>query len=292
MESDSTQSANKPTIAHLTPDRILDIAYSVHVLADWAIKKKDDPSLVMHEDVRLARRGLNEFGRLMKAFPKDSPEHRYLSTMDPIIVSLARGITRSKKAWMDKKRYAEEECDRRIMEAAQSSLESSILQLVKRYLFIGGFGFALAKAFIPWLDIDMVSKSQPNYLSLAFAGGLVLLSGYIKTKLDQIQAGSIYAYHNYLIWYANKEYSLSVKIEYKRAEDAARRAWKLCTGKEAPKFRGYDEFITEHLLLEDEYRRHCTRLTASPWKALVMSFVERAQKAWRKRQQQKSQPSA
>jgi hypothetical protein len=267
-----------PSIRHLTPDRIPDIAYSLYLLTRWQEMHEANPRLKMPPDIKMGERGVAEFNRLAQAFPENSPEQIYLTTMYSIIVSLAREIARSKKAWLEKKQSAEEECARRIMETSKASLESSMIVLIKRYLLIGGVGFALAKAVIPWLEMDMASKSQPNYLSVAFAGGLVLASGYLKSKLDQYQASNIYTLHNYLIWYANKEYSLSVKLECRRAENAARRAWRHMTGKEAPRFRGYDEFLAEILELESEFRRHCLKLTASPLKSIVVLFVEKIKK--------------
>lgn len=288
METSKPEKKFEPTINFHTPDKILDLAYSVHTLLSWRERLENRPNLNETENIAMCKRAVAEYNRLQEAFPVDSPEYNYLRAMDPIINAMACAITRLKKEWLAKKSRAEDECNRRVVENSKSAIETNLRQLIKKFLLIGGFGFALAKGVMPWLSLPMETKSQPNFLSFAFAMGLFALIGYVQYKYGQMQNSGLYSYHNYLLWYADREYALSIKMEYGRYEETARRNWLLATGQEAPECRGYDDLLAEHLLLEDEYRHYCTKLSASPWKALVISFVEQAKKAWPKKK--KRQP--
>jgi hypothetical protein len=251
---------NRPSIDHFGPRAVLDAAYCYYLVDTWPADKPQTAT------IRMAFSVVADFERLCQSFCDSGLEASYLFTVKQIMVSLSRGLARGKQTLTARVESAHKECQERLAAISKSTQQSGFWQGSKQMLLFGGFGFVLVRALIPWLDLP--SNSQPNFLSAAAGLGLALLMFYIKAKLTDWEVTRVFAYHQYLHWFANQEYGIGAKTEYQRAEHAARAAWKQLTGREAPRSPGFDALIEEQLELQAEFRRMCTRLTSSP----VISF--------------------
>lgn len=265
-----------PSVQHITPDRVLDIAYCFHVYAFWLSQNRPGD---LPPDVLLAKKIVDNFERMQDDFPNFSKEKIYLDKIGQIIVSLSRGLSRGKNTLEEKLKQAGRKRDKQLEDINRSVLPSGTFRSGWKILgpvVIGLLGFALTKSVVP--GIESAQKLEPNYFSLATGLGFALISSALSSWYQNFNIMKIYALHDHAWFGAMEEYDLSQLQEYKRAEHFAKIAWHELTGQKAEEWPGFDDWIDKQRDLRNRAREEAMRLAANPVYQIFLLFSQ-----WRKK---------
>lgn len=266
-----------PCVDHLTPDRVLDIAYCYHVASDAAVEASPIGAL--------AKRVVGDFELLCAEAPRTSPEWRLLFSLEQIVVSLSKGITRRKATFEQRLRVAEQEKEQSIQSIAADARRSGLLKAVTRSALMGGFGYALMALAIPGLRIG--EKMQASTASLAAAIAFILLTSFAKSWLMNRRVKSIFELHERAQFLGYREYQEGALDEYLRAKRDACHAWERYAGAPAEEWPGFETVILDDLRTHKSLQDEREALAESP-----LAKAAQAVKKWRRRKALASRLSA
>lgn len=244
-----------PSVTHLTPDRVTDIAYCFYVVMS-------NNHGAATPDIELAQKIVDEFNRLRDSFPPDSPEGVFLFTVSQIIISLSRGIARCKQNKLSRLRAAEEAKAERMRMISESARRAGFIRASIRTAITGGFGYYAVQAVVPSVHLEPTADSK--YISLATALGLVLISSYIGAWWASVKVTRIFMYHQFVISYAEKEYDAAALEEYERADQNSRRAWEIYANTPAACWPNYATQIREERRVRDVFEEKYLVMISDP----------------------------
>ena len=244
-----------PSVKHLTPDRVTDIAYCYYVVMS-------NHHGECTPDIELAQKIVDEFNRLRESFHPDSPEGVFLFTVSQIIISLSRGIARCKQNKLNRLKAAEEAKAERMRMISESARRAGFIRASIRTAITGGFGYYAVRAFVPSVALEPTADAK--YISLATALGLVLISSYIGAWWASVKVTRIFMYHQFVISYAEKEYDAAALEEYERADMNSRRAWEIYSNTPAARWPNYATQIREERRVRDVFEEKYLGMISDP----------------------------
>ena len=240
MKPVSSSDTERP-LKWLTPIIVLDVGYAYHVA-----NNRESGSTPVG---RLACRQVDSFWQLAEKHTAE-PEAQYLFSISANIISLANGIARNKREYRLAQEQAQLERDE-MREALMSVTRRSLLWRLgvnaARAALLGGLGFALVRAVTPHLDLS--DRADPNYISLAFALGFMLIGSYVQSWLNDYSRDRITLHYEHSLQYARTRYVVGSRTEYNLARLSAVRAWAAYTGSEYPGSSGYERVFNDELEL-------------------------------------------
>lgn len=230
---------------HLTPNSVTDLAYCVHLVSD------DSTNGLASKEI--ARRTVEAFKRNLKLVAKGSDDEIFLISLCQIIVSLANGISRSKREYAEKKISIAKERNRKIQELSDNKRQSGFFTISIRTIraaLVGGLWFALVKFLASFIELP--EQSSSGYISLAIALGMMLLGSYVDSWLTRVKVTKIFDQHERKLAVAEYNRKKELRLEYLRAKDHARKAWERYTGRKIEDVPGYEIILEEEMGMNAE----------------------------------------
>lgn len=244
----------KLKLDHLTPDRVLDVAYCYYVASDDEVGKLPVG--------RLARRVVRDFEELSEKTPHNGRDWVFLFACQQIIVSLAKGIGRRKLQFEDRLRVAVQIKERQIERISDSTRQAGILRALGKAAAVGGLAFIAARLLSVRLDTG--PQNQPTMISFASSIAAILVFAYLKSYQINRQIARIFDMFEHSETHAYREYQQGALEEYLRAKRDAARAWERYTGRDAPEWPGFETVMEEELHLHKTHKTALDELQASP----------------------------
>jgi hypothetical protein len=252
-------------VDHLTPDRVLDIAYCCYLTS--VFPDSDEPTLM------LARSLVEKFRLLCDSFSQGSKESDFIFSIQSAVISLARGIGRRQRARDEKLQRAKEEKDRRVQQLSQGPKQVGALRALGRLVIMAGFGYMVTRSFLPWVDFD--KPVQPTYVSMAAGLGTAIIGAYLRSWLISRHFRHIFDIYDRMVIYAEQEYRRGALEEYVRTKRDAARAWTSYMNCPVTEWPGYETLMAEEIALHEKYQNDCDRLKSSVWGQIISSLYSR-----------------
>ncbi|MDO8518018.1 MAG: hypothetical protein Q7S26_01860 [bacterium] len=225
-------------LAWLDPDAALNFGYALHAA--------DDEGLKGTAEGRLANRQADKFNSLTAA--EGTPDWEYLTQVETIVLSHARGITRRKKAQLEELRNAA----RQHMEALQnfrgSRSQSNLLNILYSkagmngllMALLAGIGYFLAQTIgpflLPYLPQSAHDGRAPSFLAaLIFAG----LGRFVSAKWTDFSQSRIERNYQRLYHRAKLTYEQGKLDEIQKHREWLCILWKQYMGEEYPEKPSY-----------------------------------------------------
>ena len=235
----SGQPSTIPDVSFLGPDRVLDAAYALHVVATATPEEQGQ------EIYRMARQIVEDFHRLCAGVLYGSPEWAFLFSLQQIMVSLAKGIGRRKRELEERVRVAKEKRERRLRELTSNTIKAGFLKAGWRVILWGGLGYVMTHTLLP--KDSMAEHASPTYPSLAVAIACVLIGSFIRARVTNSQYTRIYDACESAQLQAQTAYNKGALEEYRRAKRDAARAWERFTNKKPTEWLAFDAVLAEDL---------------------------------------------
>jgi hypothetical protein len=256
-----------PVLAFYTPDRILDLAYCYSLVST----NGDDKRPVL----QIALSTVHDFEKIYHLYNEEllAPEWKFLTCQKAILVSLSRGIERRRHDLQEQKKRALDERNERMTNLTFSRTRIGLLKALYRSLVFGGFGYVLARMFIPWMNFD--KPVQPTIASLAT--GLVFIIGTMLVGmilLDRRMKLTALVYDT-MILNAQAAYRRGAKEEYLRAKRDAARVWTQYVGREPTNWPGYETILEEEQELAEMIQAERRRILTNPLVPIALGALTR-----------------
>lgn len=215
----------------ITSEYVCNISYCYHVASESGSQST--------EIVDAARRAIENYRGLFDLATPCSEEWEFLLAIDPIIVSLARGI--STRQWRRDRRLKVIESQRSdaISQVAESTKYAGFLRGIVQLAGLGGFGYFFARTLTDTFHLGAESITrQSGYASLAAAFALILSGSVVRARLINRRMATIYNRSRCDQLQAEQEYDISALTEYRRAIRDTREAWRRYAKAEPPDIPG------------------------------------------------------
>lgn len=230
-----TENLQKVRARDIGPELAIEVGYNLYLLdacSEGSALRKS------------AETAVQQFNRIAEAFLGGTQEGLYIQKLRMAANSLARGIARRKQILKKREGAAEQKKTDMVVKIAQTEKLAGILRGGFQLLLLGGFGYALVKAFfaIPALAAS-VEGLEEQFASLASALGVALIGSFFKSWFMTRRILKVFKSYENAITGANEEYAQSVLKEYKFAAEEANLAFKQLTGEDPPVTEGFQNLL-------------------------------------------------